>query len=115
MGSNFALPASDPCEYHDVSSQYPEVVKLLKGRLAHYSTTAKSVWYPPFSKSNANPQNFNNFWSPWKTLQDNSSVLTSWTTMRALRMKQHLFHDYPQSNSSISNTAGGVSVDDYLE
>ncbi|KAL9983621.1 hypothetical protein ACROYT_G005820 [Oculina patagonica] len=63
--------ANDPCEYKDVSAQYPHVVQELRQRLVYYHSTALPVVYPMIDPK-ADPKRFNSFWGPWKTLTDKS-------------------------------------------
>ena len=59
------------------------MVEHLKDRLNYYRSTAKPVWYPAIDRT-SNPKQFGGFWSPWITLQDNSSVLASWAAVQTL-------------------------------
>ena len=58
--------SSDPCEYHDLSAEYPAVVKRLKEKLNGYRSTMKPVWYPGLEVAKANPKQYNNFWNYWE-------------------------------------------------
>ena len=64
--------ASDPCEYNNVASEYPEVVKKLLDRLAYFNSTA----VPPLNVP-ADPKGYpsnNNFaWQPWVKLSKDES------------------------------------------
>ena len=55
---------NDPCEYIDVSSQYPEVFQQMKNKLEDY----KKGMVPPANKpgdENCNPDFFGGVWTPW--------------------------------------------------
>jgi len=59
---------SDPCEYNDVSSQYPDVAKYLRSRLFSYNLTQLEplqsiVATAPLEKYD--PINYNNYWTPF--------------------------------------------------
>ncbi|XP_053394849.1 arylsulfatase B-like [Mercenaria mercenaria] len=53
----------DPTEHHDVSKQYPDIVKTLKAKLDEYR---KSYVTPnfPFNDPKANPKNYGGYWMP---------------------------------------------------
>ncbi|XP_066922227.1 arylsulfatase B-like isoform X2 [Clytia hemisphaerica] len=55
---------SDPCEYNDVSSQYPEIYQQMKNKLEDY----KKGMVPPVNQpgdKNCDPDLFGGVWTPW--------------------------------------------------
>ncbi|EDO38943.1 predicted protein [Nematostella vectensis] len=79
----------DPCEYHDLSNQLPEVLAEMKTRLEYYKNIALPPWFPPINKA-ANPANFGGFWSPWKRLKDKSSVINVKRALKKLKQAEQL-------------------------
>uniref|UniRef100_H2ZZ33 Arylsulfatase family member J n=1 Tax=Latimeria chalumnae TaxID=7897 RepID=H2ZZ33_LATCH len=55
---------ADPYERVDLSGKYPEVVKRLLLKLAHYNKTAVPVRYPP-KDPRSNPRLNGGVWGPW--------------------------------------------------
>lgn len=55
---------SDPCEFHNIADQHPDVVKQLMDILSTYNSTM----VPPLNKPQdpaGNPRNHNGAWVPW--------------------------------------------------
>ena len=66
----------DPCEYNNVASKYPDLVKIMQIRLEKYKATA----VPPENKPadpRANPKYFNNTWTNWWDMVDHKNGSTS--------------------------------------
>ena len=92
----------DPCEYRDVSDQYPHVVQELKERLNYYRSTAFPVVYPMID-AKADPKKFNSFWGPWKTLTDKSEYFASKSACNHVQAEQvrHGLHLMKYSNQTL--------------
>ncbi|KAK7491343.1 hypothetical protein BaRGS_00017444 [Batillaria attramentaria] len=56
---------ADPEERHDLSQQYPDVVKKLLQRLQYYNSTAVQPRYPPIDP-NCDPAMHGGVWGPWE-------------------------------------------------
>eukprot|EP01084_Bolivina_argentea_P003679 6921_1 len=73
----------DPCEYHDVSAENKYVFNQLYDRLKYYNSTM----VPPLQvgnkdeKSQANPQNFGDFWTPWHNSSYQNQTIYNGTTV----------------------------------
>ena len=55
---------ADPEERKDLSTVYPQIVKLLLSRLAQYNATAVPALYPP-PDPRAAPELHGGVWRPW--------------------------------------------------
>ncbi|XP_048584695.1 arylsulfatase B isoform X2 [Nematostella vectensis] len=73
----------DPCEYHDISKDYPEVTARLQKRLQEFRDSMLNVWYPPIDK-NADPAKYDGFWSPWRHLGTDTNFLNALDDIRQL-------------------------------
>ncbi|XP_066922222.1 arylsulfatase B-like [Clytia hemisphaerica] len=58
---------NDPCEYNDVSSQYPEIYQQMKNKLEDYKKGMVQSRKQPGDKM-SDPQLNGGFWGPWKEL-----------------------------------------------
>ena len=58
---------NDPCEYNDVSSQYPEIYQQMKNKLEDYKKGMVPSRKQPGDKM-ADPKMNGGFWGPWKEL-----------------------------------------------
>ena len=58
---------SDPCEYNDVSSQYPEIYQQMKNKLEDYKKGMVPSRKQPGDKM-ADPKLHGGVWGPWKEL-----------------------------------------------
>ncbi|XP_068709388.1 arylsulfatase B-like [Montipora foliosa] len=92
----------DPCEYRDVSDQYPQKVLELRERLNYHRSTSLPVVYPLISPA-ADPKNFNDFWTPWEELTDKSEYYASKMACAKVHKKQISlgFHHMTLSNSTL--------------
>uniref|UniRef100_A0A7M5VG10 Sulfatase N-terminal domain-containing protein n=1 Tax=Clytia hemisphaerica TaxID=252671 RepID=A0A7M5VG10_9CNID len=58
---------SDPCEYNDVSSQYPEIYQQMKNKLENYKKGMVQSRKKPGDKT-ADPRLHGGVWMPWKDI-----------------------------------------------
>uniref|UniRef100_A0A7M5VA97 Sulfatase N-terminal domain-containing protein n=1 Tax=Clytia hemisphaerica TaxID=252671 RepID=A0A7M5VA97_9CNID len=58
----------DPCEYHDLSGKYPELLETMKKRLQFYEDSAVPPRRNETGDPRANPKLHNGVWVPWITL-----------------------------------------------
>ncbi|GAB1600814.1 arylsulfatase J-like [Argonauta hians] len=56
--------AIDPCEYHNIAEQNPEIVKYLMNRLMKYKETMVPALSTPQDPAGF-PVNYNGIWTPW--------------------------------------------------
>ncbi|ETO07324.1 hypothetical protein RFI_30068 [Reticulomyxa filosa] len=108
----------DPCEFTDLSDQFPQMYHMLYQKLLQYSREMK----PPLqlshgeSRQHANPQNFNGFWSPWigpcsgygNTTCANVVVNRSRVSITRARVPTSQFH---HATPTLSTTAGNRATD----
>ena len=66
---------TDPCEYTDIKADKPEILDFLYNMLSEYNDGAVPALKLLYSSEDeaANPENFGGFWSPWRSLKENSS------------------------------------------
>ena len=57
--------AHDPCEYHDISEEHPNKVKLLLSRLQQYIASAVKPLNTPWDPA-ANPKFWDYTWTNWE-------------------------------------------------
>jgi hypothetical protein len=55
---------ADPCEYHNLADQFPELVQDLSSRLAEYERTARKPLNKPIDDAGL-PYRNNWNWIPW--------------------------------------------------
>ena len=89
--------SSDPCEYHNLASTYPDVVESMKSRLETLSKTTVLTWVNyaeynnaslptnygpvtpiiPDSHPNVGPTEYQGLWSPWLSEAEDSELYPS--------------------------------------
>ncbi|XP_070567117.1 arylsulfatase I-like isoform X2 [Ptychodera flava] len=63
----------DPCEYHNIAEQYPDVVNDMLNRLTEYNSTAVEPQHPP-EDPKCDPKYHKEAWVPWINLTDSDTV-----------------------------------------
>ena len=89
--------SSDPCEYHNLASTYPDIVESMKSRLETLSKTTVLTWVNyaeynnaslptnygpvtpiiPDSHPNVGPTEYQGLWSPWLSEAEDSELYPS--------------------------------------
>ena len=59
---------NDPCEYEDLSKEYPSVYKMMLSRLGDYYRGMVKPRRTTYTDPKANPKIHNGVWLPWKDL-----------------------------------------------
>ena len=65
---------NDPCEYNDVSSQYPEIYQQMKNKLEDYKRRMVPSRKQPADKM-ADPRLHDDVWKPWRELSSNAHLI----------------------------------------
>ncbi len=58
---------ADPCEYHNLAAQYPNIVQTLTKRLQYYESGAAPIRNKP-NDPKGSPSEHNGMWVPWVNL-----------------------------------------------